>query len=300
MKRFYPDIRKTQLKVGVFTVLILAILVLGYLWLSNRISSQSQHDLRVSFDDVMGLEIGDQVTFRGMEVGRVKKIEAREHDIMVTTRINTDIILKEGSRYIISDSSLMGGSVLNITQGTGPAVVNTSQVLKGESPVGIMGAVNRATLAIDEINAAFTSLNAEGGMIGKSTALLDNARQAAVSLDELALTAQSDLRAALRQIELLSGQLLTVAQNAAPKLDSTLERAPGAMASITAALDSLRILSSHLEQTVTALNSGNSTAGRLLRDDELYLRLQTSVASLDSLLQEVRANPRKYLKFSIF
>ncbi|MBP7205052.1 MAG: MCE family protein [Candidatus Cloacimonetes bacterium] len=300
MKRFYPDIRSTQLKVGIFTVLILAILALGYLWLSSRISSQSQRDLRISFEDVMGLEIGDQVTFRGMEVGRVKKIEAREHGILVTTRINTDIILREGSRYIISDSSLMGGSVLNITQGTGPAAVNTRQVLRGESPVGIMGAVNRATLAIDEINTAFSSLNADGGMIGKSSALLDNARQAAVSLDELALTAQSDLRAALRQIELLSGELLAVAQNAAPKLDSALEQAPGAMASVSATLDSLRTLSSHLEQTVTALNSGNSTAGRLLRDDELYLRLQTSVASLDSLLQEVRANPGKYLKFSIF
>lgn len=300
MKRFYPDIRKTQLKVGIFTVLILAILVLGYLWLSSRLSTQSRRDLRISFDEVMGLEIGDQVTYRGMEVGRVNKIEAREHDILVTTRINTDVNLKQGARYIISDSSLMGGSVLNITQGEGPGRVDTSQVQRGETPSGIMSAVNRATLALDEINAAFASLNSEGGLIGKSSALLDDARQAAGSLDEFALTAQSDLQAALRQIDLLAAEMTTVVQQAAPNLDLALEQAPGALAKVTAALDSLAILSHQLEQTVTALNTGNSTAGRLLRDDELYLQMQTSVASLDSLLQDVRANPKKYLKLSIF
>lgn len=300
MRSFYPNIRKTQIKVGLFTVLILAVLVLSYLWLSSRISTRAQADLRLSFDEVMGLEIGDQVTFRGMEVGRVKKIEARDRDILVTARINSDIILKEGTRFIISDSSLMGGTRLNITSGEGLGLLNTKQVLSGDSPRGVMNVINEATLAIDEIKTVFASLREEDGLIGKSSTVLDNAQQATAAVDALALGARSDLQAALTQIERLTGEVRAVVQASSSELDATLSQAPEAMARVSAALDSLKVLSGRLDATVAALNTGNGTAGRLLRDDELYRQLQTSVAGLDSLVQDVRANPKRYLKFSIF
>lgn len=300
MKRFYPNLRQTQLKVGIFTVVILAVLVLGYLWLSSRISTRAQRDLLISFSEVMGLEIGDQVTFRGMEVGRVKAIAARENDILVTARIDSGIRLKEGSRFIISDSSLMGGTVLNITQGKGPGIMDTGNIMVGDTPVGVMGVVNQATRAIEEINAVFAELRAENGLIARSGAVLDNAQQAVASVDQLAVNASEDLRAALDQVERLGAEVRLVLQKGSDDLDATLSQAPDAMARVNAALDSLKTLSGRLDRTVAALNTGQSTAGRLLRDDDLYRQLQSSVASLDSLVADVRANPKKYLKFSIF
>lgn len=300
MKRFYPNLRQTQLKVGIFTVVILAVLVLGYLWLSSRISTRAQRDLLISFSEVMGLEIGDQVTFRGMEVGRVKAIAAREDDILVTARIDSGIRLKEGSRFIISDSSLMGGTVLNITQGKGPGIMDTGNIMVGDTPVGVMGVVNQATRAIEEINAVFAELRAENGLIARSGAVLDNAQQAVASVDQLAGSASEDLRAALDQVERLGAEVRLVLQKGSDDLDATLSQAPDAMARVNAALDSLKTLSGRLDRTVAALNTGQSTAGRLLRDDDLYRQLQSSVASLDSLVADVRANPKKYLKFSIF
>lgn len=119
MAKFYPKLYQTQLKVGLFTVIMLLIAVFGYLWLSKRISIRSQQDLQVGFTDVMGLEVGDKAMFRGMEVGRIKSIAARGDDILVTARVNRGLGLKEGAVFYISDSSLMGGTVLNIAQGEG-------------------------------------------------------------------------------------------------------------------------------------------------------------------------------------
>ena len=300
MKRFYPNIRKTQIMVGIFTLVVVTVLVLGYLWLSSRIPSKAQRDLRVSFEDVMGLEVGDQVTFRGMEVGRVKKIEAREHDILVTARVNTDFSLKEGARFIISDSSLMGGALLNISPGEGTREMDWKTVMSGDPPMGIMGVMSEASLAIDEVKTLLANLRGEDGLLDKSSSVLDNAEQAAGSVDLLAVSARNDLQAALDQIETLAGEVRSVIQASSTDLDATLGQAPSAMANVNAALDSLRVLSGRLEETASALNAGNSTAGRLLRDDELYRQLQNSVAGLDSLVQDVRANPKKYLKFSIF
>jgi ABC-type transporter Mla subunit MlaD len=46
-------------------------------------SRTSQYELKVSFPDVMGLEIGDKVMYRGMEVGRVKSITAEKIELLL-------------------------------------------------------------------------------------------------------------------------------------------------------------------------------------------------------------------------
>jgi len=55
-----------------------------------------------------------------------------------------------------------------------------------------------------------------------------------------------------------------------------------------------------IEETLDRLNRGEGTAGRLLRDSGAYDRLNTTLDSLDALLRDIRENPKRYLKFSLF
>jgi phospholipid/cholesterol/gamma-HCH transport system substrate-binding protein len=300
LKRFYTNIHKTEVKVGIFSVLIIAVLVVGWLWLSSRISGQSQRDLRISFDEVMGLEVGDQAMFRGMEVGRIRKVEARDSDILVTARINREIKLKDGARFQIVDNSLMGGSALNIKQGTGPVYLDMARVQQGDPPVGVLMVVAKATTAIDEINAALGELRGKEGLIGRSSELLDSADSAVRSVDELAVDAKAELNTTLAQIGRLTERVRQLVNDNSSSLNSTLSKAPDAIEGINGTLDSLRVLSAKVEQTVNNLNSGKGTAGKLMQDSQLYDRLTNSVASLDSLAQDLRKNPKKYIKFSLF
>ncbi len=300
MKKFYNDLFKTQLKVGVFTVVLLAILVVSYLWLSNRISMQSQQELRISFDDVMGLEIGDKAMFRGMEVGRIKMIEARENDILVTAKIDKDISLKEGARFYITDSSLMGGTALNIAQGTESGRIDLTKPQRGDCPGGIMGIMGKATTTIDEINKVLLTLHNEGGLIDKSSSLLDDAGSAARSVDNLAIGAKTELTSTLQRIEQLTAKVNQIVNTNADNVNSLLQSSPAAMQNLNSTLDSLQVLSARLGDTVNTVNSGKGTAGRLINDDQLYRKLLDSVANLDSLVQDVKAHPKKYVKFSVF
>lgn len=52
--------------------------------------------------------------YRGMEVAEVKSITASKDKVITTANIRSDIILTEGTRFLVSDSSLMGGKALNI------------------------------------------------------------------------------------------------------------------------------------------------------------------------------------------
>ena len=48
------------------------------------------------------------------------------------------------------------------------------------------------------------------------------------------------------------------------------------------------------------LNKGKGTAGQLLTNDSLYINLNNGIASLDLLLKDVKANPKRYVHFSLF
>ena len=48
------------------------------------------------------------------------------------------------------------------------------------------------------------------------------------------------------------------------------------------------------------LNNGKGTAGQFLTNDSLYTNLTNSLESLNVLLQDMKANPKRYVHFSLF
>ena len=48
------------------------------------------------------------------------------------------------------------------------------------------------------------------------------------------------------------------------------------------------------------MSKGQGSAGKLMTDDSLYINLNNTLYSLDQLLQDMQANPKKYVHFSLF
>lgn len=57
---------------------------------------------------------------------------------------------------------------------------------------------------------------------------------------------------------------------------------------------------SSLEEITTRLQRGEGTAGKLLSDKELYDKLNRMVDDLDLLVRDIKENPKRYVKFSLF
>ena len=84
---------------------------------------------------------------------------------------------------------------------------------------------------------------------------------------------------------------------------------PADVESFASRLDSLRLQEtiSNLESTsrelksfTQRLNQSNGTVGRLLNEDGLYNRIDSVTTSLDALIRDIKANPKKYVKLSLF
>ncbi|MDA8429138.1 MAG: MlaD family protein [Geobacteraceae bacterium] len=55
-----------------------------------------------------------------------------------------------------------------------------------------------------------------------------------------------------------------------------------------------------VESIVVKVNNGEGSAGRLVNDKELYERMNRMVDDVDALIKDVKEQPRKYIKFSLF
>jgi len=300
MKKFYPNIRNAQIKVGIFTLVIVIVLLLGYMWLTNRVSTRSLQDLSISFEDVAGLEVGDKVMYRGMELGRIRSIENKDERVLVKARIHKEIRLREGSAFHIGDSSLMGGTALSIVPGSGPGWLSMTNVFSGEAPSGMMSIVSRASETMDELKLIMAELRKESGVIDKSASLLDDAGTAVRNVDSIASGLGKDFGLTLKRLDTLTAQIDALVEANSDSLNKSISSAPAAIAGLHGTLDSLRTLSGQLNIAASKLNSGTGTAGRLMSDAELYNRLLESVNNLDALVTDVKANPKKYVKFSLF
>ncbi|MDX9797574.1 MAG: hypothetical protein RBT05_01815, partial [Bacteroidales bacterium] len=55
-----------------------------------------------------------------------------------------------------------------------------------------------------------------------------------------------------------------------------------------------------LTKTMRSIEKGEGSAGLLINDDKLYKNLESSTKKLDALIEDIKQNPKRYLKFSVF
>jgi phospholipid/cholesterol/gamma-HCH transport system substrate-binding protein len=56
----------------------------------------------------------------------------------------------------------------------------------------------------------------------------------------------------------------------------------------------------NLNRTLEKMNSGEGTLGQIATNAEMYEKLLSTIESLDSLLVDIKANPKRYVKLSLF
>jgi phospholipid/cholesterol/gamma-HCH transport system substrate-binding protein len=54
-------------------------------------------------------------------------------------------------------------------------------------------------------------------------------------------------------------------------------------------------------ETITAqIKAGEGTAGKLISEQEVYDKLNRAIENMDALMVDIKKNPGRYIKFSLF
>ena len=62
----------------------------------------------------------------------------------------------------------------------------------------------------------------------------------------------------------------------------------------------LESVSNDLREITAALRDGKGTMGRLLNDEEMATKIESAIAGLDSLIEDIKLHPGRYVTFELF
>src|ERR1700744_3897645 len=133
---------RKKLAVGVFISIGLAILIVGVLTIGGqRKAFVKSIGLRVVFDDVQGLQAGNNIWLSGMKVGTVKKVSFygnSQVEVFLNIERQAQAHIRKDAKARISTDGLVGNKIVVITGGTLNApVVSDNDQLEPEHLAGM-------------------------------------------------------------------------------------------------------------------------------------------------------------------
>ena len=293
---------RREFKIGIFAVIVIAVSWWGIKWLGGQNVLLTSDIYYVYYDSVPGLQESSRVTMRGVNVGNVRDITLEADRVLVEIAVESQYseMIPANSVAEMGSAGLMGGVEIAIVQGDAEQAIESGSVIEGRVKPDMLGALtDKGTELMDGLNETVESVNTllEGNSM-TITSLISNLESMSASIDQF-------LGASMGDVETAISDLSTFANSLAANAES-LESIIADVDSFTGDLADANIVS-RLSETVDSLNgvleaidSGEGSAGKLIYDAELYNSLTVAGENLGALLEDLEANPMRYVHFSLF
>ena len=291
---------KRELKVGVFAVLVIAVAWWGIKWLGGQNVLLTNNIYYVYYDDVSGLQESSEVKLRGVKVGNVTDIVLERDRVLVELAVETkyEDMIPSNSIAEMGAAGLMGGVEIVIKQGDSAEPIANDAFLEGRVKPDMIGMLaDGGSALIEELNATVESLHTMlDGNSEAITSLVANLESVTATIDKVLTSGQ--IQGALNN---LSSFTDTLAENEA-RIDSMLANLDNFTGELAEAdvVSKLTTTVESLNGVLAEINNQEGTVGKLLNDSELYDSLNTAGNNLGLLLEDLKANPMRYVHFSLF
>ena len=294
-----------NVKIALTVLVGLALLYWGINYLKGINLLTPANSYYTEVESTNGLLTASPVTVNGFQVGQIRdiKYDYEKNKITIMLTMNKEMKIPEGST-INQVSGLLGGASLVLNLGNGPAMKPGSYIPVTAVP-GLMDNVkdNMLPMVSDMLPKVDSIMNNVNGLTGNPALLAALAR-----LDGIT-----------RQLQISAQHLTTLMNGLNHSVPGVMNNVNGITNNLSGATGNLTDLSESLKQlpldstvqTLNAtlanlealskqLNDKNSTLGKVMNDRELYDNANHAIASLDSLLTDIKAHPKRYINIKVF
>jgi phospholipid/cholesterol/gamma-HCH transport system substrate-binding protein len=303
-----------EVKVGTTAILTLIVFIWLYNFLKGKDFFQNVEYYYTIYDKVGGLSESNPVEINGYKVGVVQSIEFLDETsgkLLVSFSVGRDFRLPRNTVAEITQISPLGGMKVQFIYGDGPGFYVEGDTLPGRLAPSIFDMIDKEILPLkDKIAGFIVSLDSivisldnlmNEDFKADLSGTIDNLNNTTGSLERIVGSKETDLKNSIQNLNKFSGML---AENS-DEMANTLTNLSNISDTLAAAdiYGTINNLKSSLEKTSVALenmNKGKGTAGQLMTNDTLYTNLSNSLESLNLLLEDMKANPKRYVHFSIF
>ena len=292
-----------EILIGLILVVSLSMLFVGIDFLKGINVFKSSNLYYVAFKDVSGLAEAAPVTLNGMKVGQVTGMEYDyEHprNVLVEVNLDSSVKLTKGTKFTKA-VRLLGTGALAIEMAPGNSYVEAGSEMEGESQKDMMADISTEVLPqvvemLPKLNSSLAHVDslAANPALQKTVTRLD-----AISANIELLTAR--LAATSQRIDPMVSNVngltkdLTAISADLKQLSAELKELP-----LSETMDNVKSTTANLKTFTGKLNGTDSSLGLLLNDRGLYDHIDSTVNSLDSLLIDLKAHPKKYVNFKLF
>ena len=303
-----------ETKIGVLAVVALAALILGFNFLKGSSLIQHTKHLYAVFDNVEGLEVSNAVQIDGLTIGSITAINESDKDlsngIVVTITLKKDVHIPKNSTAEIN-SGFIAAATIVINKGDDNHYLDNGDTLQTKQKANLFAQVQSSVNpVILKLGGTLTSLDSLIEVIGTMfdprlknnfSTIVANMAASSAQLQKLLNAENGALAQSLKNMSDFTGNLAKNNDRITHTLDN-LEKASDSLAAsrIPETVETLRATMNDLRSAINKVNSPNGSLGLLINDKHLYQNLESTTRSLNTLLDDFRVHPKRYVNISVF
>jgi len=296
-----------EIKTSLLVIFGIGFFYFGFNFLKGSSIFSKQKILYAVYDEVEGLSIGADVNINGLSIGKITKIDfvPNSTKILVTMRIRADLNFSKSSSAILYEAGLIGGKAILIqTKFEQGKVIKSGDTLPSSTQPGFTELVNQQIAPLQQkLTSTLTSVDE---LFDGVSNVLNNQTQ------ENLKTTLTELTRTVENINSISKKLDVLLSNNTTAIDTTLKNLASTSSNLNQISDSLAIVNiksmldkynqvaQNLNQILEQVNRGEGTAGKLINDPKLYQNLDETLNALQTLINDLKENPKRYVHFSLF
>ena len=287
--------------IGVVSIIGLAFLYIGVNYLKGINLFRPINHYYVTCSNVSEVTVSTPVYVGGFKVGLVRDLiydYSNNGNITIEINLEKSMRINKGS-YVTIERTFLSGAQLHIHLNTYlTEYLSPGETLEGRMNDDLMGAVQDKLLPqvidlLPKLDSILYGLNV----------LVNNPALSATLYNLNQTTA--NLEVSSHKLNQLLGEL----EDDVPVITSNLKVTTNNFVDLSEDLKNLNLTQSvqnlnatldQLQQTTTKLNSKDNSLGLLMNDTLLYYNLNRTVNNASDLLLDLKANPKRYVRFSLF
>lgn len=288
----------TEARVGL--VVILGAVVLAYMSMQIglfRLGKEKGYRVFVVFDSAAGLDQKTPIRLAGVEVGKVEQLELTDGKARVTFRIHPEYRIRKGGKAIIRSAGLLGEKYVELISGKEKNYLNDGDTLAESETLGdIESLVAKFSEVGSDIKAVTVSLReAIGTKQGEEDlkSILANFRNFSQHLDELIANNQESVGETISNLKEFSefiNEDVPDLVDSLKRVASDLEAGKGTIGKLLKddqLYDKLNSAMDNIQKITQKVNNGEGTIGKLVTDEKAYQRINTALESLNNTLGRI-------------
>lgn len=296
--------KKTELKVGIVSLLAIAILIIGITLGKGVNVSVSKQTVSFRFNNSGGITEGSPVVVNGVKRGFIKNVLNDKNSVLISAELDNVDDIKSDASAIITILEITGGKKIELRPGVSTQKFNLKNEIPGQATADIadlvaqLGTISGNAMSLvqnlDTLAIGINNMMANGKLADDMSTIANNTAELTANLNTLLKENYSILQSTIKNLNVFIADLKKTLDKQEPnidklvkQMDAALVNANGLLGKIEKTMEKADSAMDDVSNITNEVRSGSGLANRLIYDKELAVKMDSTINALSILVNKI-------------